>query len=267
MDMTKALTDARPAENRTRRLLIRMNTTLFHCIGAVVLLESAAAATRAAEGDEPVQIRGDVARIDALRDYVKGLWPEFDWDAACGSALARCASVRCGWAGSAATCMVEAYVPALYAALLHVVEDPALRRVMAPVAAMRTRCNQAMARPASPAAAAWCTITSAAPHAQSASARALRGIFDMLQHHWLDTPPFPVLGYGTALARAWTLLAGRLELTWSDSLLLRMWLRSAMQEGATPARAGAPVGSTDVHATGNVARRAAYALPPVVVLR
>lgn len=267
MNMPKASMGLGPAENRTRRLLVRMNTTLFHCIGTVVLLESAAAATRESEGAERAELRGDVARIDELREYAKSLWPEFDWDAACASALARCASARSGWVGSAARGVVDAYVPAIYAALLHVVEDPALRRLMAPIAAMRTRCHESKARPATRAAAAWCTMTTAAPRAQAASARSLRRIFDMLQHHWLDTPPFPVLDYGTALARAWSLLACRLELAWSDRLLLRMWLRSAVHGGATLAATGAPCGSPDFHSTGNVARRASYALPHAAMLR
>lgn len=265
MNMPTASIKRMPAESRTRRLLIRMNTTLFHCIGAVVLLESAAAATRASEGAEPAELRGDAAVIDDLRDYARSVWPEFDWDAACGSAIAG-GSVRSGWVGSAGRCAVDAYVPVLYAALLRVVEDPALRRVVAPVAAMRTRCHEAMARPVSRAAAAWCAMTTVGPRAQAARVRALRSVFDMLQHHWLDTPPFPVLDYGTAIDRAWSLLASRLELAWSDRLLLRMWLRSAMHEGAPSAGIG-PVGAQDLHATGSVARRVSCALPPAAMLR
>ena len=245
------------ASSSTRRLLVRMNSTLFHCLGAAVLLEQAACAR--AGGDAPMRACDERhERARRLRGYVAGMWPEFEWDAACRAVSTGFGAYSIGMDGDG-----SGQAAVFYAALSRIAEEPALRDLltaMASAATPRRECRaagrvlHALRRVEA--------ICSAVRHMREGC---LRRAFDVLQQHWVDAPPFPAQDYADFLSRAYALLAPHADLDWGR----RMIYRSAMNRGlarSTTTRSRAP---RSVIGTGRASPAAgpAHALPRACVVR
>lgn len=273
MNATAKSASATPAESRVRRLLVRMNTTLFYCLGAAVLLESAAAAqaARAPAGDVDTTWLGEKEeRARWLRNYVASVWPEFSWAGACAAIGAGQGMQDAQMQDAVARAVTGSHHMALfYRALSRIAEDPTLRSVLENIATVEQTRRDGM--------------TSAAGRGPLTTLRRARFVrryvehtrnrvvyraFDVLQQHWLDTPPFPAIGYDLFLARARVLLTPHLGLGWTQRLLYSGWLKSGVKHVKGPAPAASQSRDSKVATClPGWARRAACALPHSTELR
>jgi hypothetical protein len=258
----------KPAQKPARRLLVRMNVTLFHCLGAAVLLEHAAAVASAhTPGGQSDRIHSEERQNLAqwLRAYTASIWPEFGWDAACAS---MCAVPPQPTAGSNAAVASDHRV-VFYRAVSAIAEDAQLCRVLKQVASIeesRLGGVATFARPGS--AGALCNFQSTRAYVAHARNRVVRRAFDLLQQHWTDAPPFPVLDYDAFLLRAYALLAPHLQLDWTRRLLYRGWLTSRASYAKRPTSGVLPVRGADLGARMHEnTTRPACALPRASVVR
>ncbi|MGE5524444.1 MAG: hypothetical protein ACM3SS_12075 [Rhodospirillaceae bacterium] len=258
MNPSTVSVSVKPAQSHTRRLLVRMNSTLFHCLGAAVLLEHAAG-----DHSEP---RRERARW--LQAYAATVWPEYRWEAASAAvaAILPAHAVSAG-RGSVAAIAARDQVAMFYDALSRIAEDPALSSALADMAAMEHE-KHMMVDHAATGGAMGALRGAHAVHAyiREARNRVLRCAFHVLQQHWGDTPPFAAVDYDTFLSRAYVLLAPHLKLDWTRRLLYRGWLPSA---AGRLLRASCAALATSGAATMAVARTSAPAcgLPRATVVR
>lgn len=258
MNTSTVSISVKPAQSHTRRLLVRMNSTLFHCLGAAVLLERAAA-----DGGKPKR-----ERARWLQAYAATVWPEYGWEAAAAAvaAILPAHAVSAG-RGSVAAIAASEQVAMFYDALSCIAEDPALSSVLADMAAMEHE-QRAMADSAAAGGAMGALRGAHAVHAyvREARNRVLRCAFHVLQQHWTDTPPFAAVDYDTFLSRAYVLLAPHLKLDWTRRLLYRGWLPAV---GGRLLRASRAALAASNSSTTTVARASAPAcgLPRATVVR
>lgn len=221
--MNMTTTSASTAQRHTRRLLVRMNATLFHCLGVAALLEHAAAAyaarTQAADAEQRRQ------RAQSLVAYAASVWPEFAWEDAC-AAIRDAIGMKPASAGGAAPASEQLWM--FYRALSCVAEDRELCR------ALRDISSEEKARRAALAGDASTGLLAAIRRVQALRAvadrdrnRAVRRAFDLLQHHWTETPPFPAMRYEAFVSRAYVLLAPHLGLGGLAGLMHRASLACA----------------------------------------
>lgn len=265
MDANAAIS-GRSSKQRLR-LLVRMNATLFHCIGAAVLLESArvaavqrdAVASGARSGVEEAR-----ERALWLREYARSVWPEYAWDAAC-AAMRLHVTPR----------IPGQYVPGLpllgreaagfYRAMARVVEDGELRSQLAALAA--TAMNGSATRDGDG------RDDRGTPIRRMLTARmrlaSLPGLlhcfFERLRQHWCETPPFPISGYADTVARARAVLVPHLGLGWHERVIVAACLHPAhTARRATVCDVGVTKAAAGVRFTSSAG---ASALPPLVLLR
>lgn len=258
----------RSAQKPARRLLVRMNATLFHCLGAAVLLEHAAAVAFAhMPDDQSTGIHSEERQNLAqwLRTYTASIWPEFGWDAACES---MCAVPQQPIASSNAA-VASDHRAVFYRAVSAIAEDAQLCRVLRQVASIEESRLDGVAMSARPGSAgALRNFQSTRAYVERARNRVVRRAFDLLQQHWTDAPPFPALDYDAFLLRAYALLAPHLQLDWTRRLLYRGWLTSRASYAKKPTSGVLPARSADIDARmHDVAARPACALPRTSVVR
>ena len=277
---------SRTAAGGTRRLMVRMNGTLFHCLGAALLLEAAVVARhdrtsveRGACG-ESLQEDGrrseKRARVTWLREYVSGVWPEFDWAGAC-SAMETAPPTYA--AGQSASHPVSALGPKLdaehaavfYEGLSRWADDPALRgqlQAMSVAESTYARTPNAVEGTLPRPLRILRRLQAVRVHAQDRRDRVVRGAYEVLQQHWTDTPAFPALSYEEFLARAHALTAPHLRLDWVQRMLLRVWTeRSQPRRLAGNRRFKAASRATRAHTNETASLLPACALPPSATLR
>jgi hypothetical protein len=219
-----------PAENATRRLVLRMNGTLFHCLGMALLLETHAVARARSTGRDDLGVREREEHVRWLQCSVAQLWPEFGWNAATNEfdhgeaaveppeTVARCAALICSavsrWADDpllrvSLHAMVEAGHRTLSSSQPRM---QARKRLWSDYAFLSRRGASALRKPI--------------------AARAFR----TLQIHWTDAPPFDVQTFPDFLQRFAALAAPHARLDWRQRLLL--WLptgaRAAARSHARP---------------------------------
>lgn len=271
MSATAISASPKPVQSHTRRLLVRMNSTLFHCLGAAVLLEYAAAAQAArmpVVQSNGIQVPQQQGRAQWLRDYAASIWPEFGWEAACAEMRAghapHCAEGRNAHATAAAA---SDHTAKFYRALGSIAEDPELCRVLKDIASVEESCRAGMDNSARPGAlAALRNMQSTRAYVEHTRNRVVRRAFDLLQQHWTDTPPFPAMEYDAFLSRAYALLAPHLRLDWTRRVLYRGWLTPHAPRAARQTAGAAQVRSTGIGMHG-LARGPACALPRASVVR
>jgi hypothetical protein len=269
INATATSLSTKPAESRTRRLLVRMNMTLFYCVGAAVLLESGAArqAARPAAGrvDTP-RPREEREHAQWLLEYAASVWPEFAWEPACAAIVGQLEHNVVYLAGDAAAraTVSSRHMAMFYRALSRIAEDVTLRRVLEEIAsAKERRCAGMAGAGARTPFGAWRTARLTRACVRDARNRVVRRAFDVLQHHWVDAPPFPALDYDCFLSRAHALLAPHMPLTWTERVLCRGWLSSASRRSSGTVRAVVDARDT----LPRHAHDAACVLPHGVVLR
>jgi hypothetical protein len=230
MSATAIFASQKSAHKPARRLLVRMNATLFHCLGAAVLLEHAAAAGAARmPGVQSNGIHGQERqdRAQWLRDYAASIWPEFAWDAACASIGAVPASHGTQPFAHANAVVESDHMALFYRALSAIAEDAELCRVLRQIASIEENRRDGMTTNARPGVVgAFRSAQSTRAYVEHARNRVVRRAFGLLQQHWIDTPPFPASDYDVFLVRSYALLAPHLRLDWTRRLLYRGWLTS-----------------------------------------
>ncbi len=270
MNANATTSAARPADMQTRRLLVRMNATLFHCLGAAVLLESArvAAAERDTAGDPKADLLNEKReRAMWLREYAASIWPEFAWGAACAD-MRQPVPVRDSMASpSASSALCAEPVAVFYRAMSSIADDPALRSRLGAIAAIeecRRGCVES--QPLCGAAVSLRGLRAAWAYATHRHAPVLRRAFGLLQQHWADVPPFSPTTYEEFLARAYVLFAPHLGLRWEQRLMVNLWLRPARRTRRTTGPTGRRVTDGALRVPPAVLSPAC-ALPPVTMLR
>lgn len=266
MNATATLASAKPPQGRARRLLVRLNMTMFYCLGAAVLLESAAAARAARNGTKVdlawLQDKQERARL--LREHAASVWPEFGWETACAAMMTMPGMLHAQAGDLVATSVASHELAMFYRALAHIAEDAALRRDLESFAAAEdSRCAGMADAATRGALAAVRRARFIRGHVDHARNR-VRCAFDVLQQQWSDALPFPAIDYECFLARARALLVPHLQLDWSRRVLYRGWLTQGRPLAkAAPEAAGQTLGAR----TTNAARSAGYGLPRAAVLR
>jgi hypothetical protein len=215
-------TPAKPSENRARRLMARMNMTLFYCLGIAVLVEAAAEHEGRGVG---VPATGRVpGRARWLREYADSVWPEFAWHAACD---AFCRHRRLdGWADArtadAARRVAARHVGQYYETVSRIAEDAVLRGALGAIAAEeRLGADNGMARNPVARLRDWHLARRFVDHMRDG---VVRRAFEELQHDWSDAAPFPAMTYDAFLRRSWALLSQHAEPRLPTRLLHWSWL-------------------------------------------
>lgn len=284
MSATAASSVSRAAAGGTKRLMVRMNGTLFHCLGAALLLEAAVVArhegTNAGRSvrekgmHEDGRLSERRTRVQWLRDYVSGVWPEFDWDAACKAMeTAPSAHVQVATALHPAAAVARAlnteHAAMFYGALGRWADDSSLRAQLEAMSAAESsyaRASKAgapgrLARPLQ----GLRRLQAARAHLQILRDCVVRRAYEVLQQHWTGAPVFPTLSYDEFLARAYALTAPHLRLDWAQRMLLRAWTgRARSGELAGNADSGMALRTSPAPQHGSVPT---YALPQAVALR
>ena len=256
------------ARKPARRLLVRMNSTLFHCIGAAVLLEQTGAvcAGRIPGGQSNDMWTAERQKLSQwLRAYAGSVWPEFGWDAAC----AAMAAVSRQPAASANDVVASDHRALFYRALGAIAEDGELCRVLRQIASIEESRRDALGTDVRPGSVgALRGFHSTRGYVEHARNRVVRAAFDLLQQHWSDAAPFPASDYDAFLLRAYAVLASHMQLDWTRRLLYRGWL--TLRAPSSTRRAPAPlhVRTRDIGGRmQELAARPACALPSASVVR
>jgi hypothetical protein len=181
---------ARSPIEETRRLLMRLNPSLFHGIACALMVEAAAAADPA--GMPSLVRRQRELRVQELADYGAALWPELDW-----TGVGRAVAER----GLLAPALQDDAVRAaagwgslLYLALARLADDPRLARCLRELAG-----RPASALHASPFAALRGLITGW--RGLRRLARPLRLVHAAVENGWCESRPLPALAWEAAVQR------------------------------------------------------------------
>lgn len=233
------------------RLMVRMNPTLFYCLGAACLLEAVRSAgetpSRAAEPDGPAAAQAQWAHW--LRHYVEATWPEFDWIAASAEAVTAVEAPPAGSPHGAAGAALRQAVTALqtscfYRGLSRWADDPALRARLACIGDAEDRraracASEVLARRRMDRLDILRGGRCAFVHVRQSRDVTVRVAFELLARHWVGAAPFSPMSYSAFVVRVRRLMAGHVHLTWAQRLVLAAWLATPREPRTRGLSAGA----------------------------
>lgn len=270
MNMTDTAGSGRQADGRARRLLARMNMTLFYCVGAAVLLETAAETRRQIRRSVEDSRRDDgAAHVAWLRAYASSVWPEFGWEAACAAMSGDMQGVSCadGLTPAHAAAIAERRA-FFYRLLARIADEPGLRDVLEAMGSAHPP-SQHGARPGrgdQHVRGVVAGVRFARSCINGTRSRAVRRAFHLLQQNWSDGCPFPPIEYDAFVERAAKLLLPVCGLRGAGRWLVRWSLRRSVRPDArSPARVGAQGDSGASRRAGPPGE--AHALPHTAALR
>lgn len=239
--MTSALaqrTVSLPVIDETGRLLMRLNPSLFHGVGLLLVIDAAA---QPHAGDPPsVPRRRRRALLAELRGWAEALWPEIDWAGACRTSAGH---ARLAW-------MIEDLCGSPLAAVWHarcchalaaMAEAPTLAALLRQLGGRASSVNTPLAPGRS---GRFRTAFDAFGSLRRLDA-ALRVGHALVLEHAREAAPFPATAYDASIGRLLAVAAPHLALDPTRSVLLRLALRTCAANRPAPAAVTLGPGSRD----------------------
>lgn len=217
----------------TRRLLARMNPSLFHGLGIALVLDAAAVARaqHAATPASSLVLKQRQDRLRELRVHAAALWPELAWERVCADAatvLPFHLTSKRGWNTGRARA-------AYYRGLAGMCEESGLRARLSLYAAQEENAAALHGAHLKLGVAARIGRFVSSLRALRHCDDVLRSAYRVLHQHWAETPPLAAMTFEQARSRTLKAWLGHVMLDPELHLLCRLWTRG-LATSSRPAR-------------------------------